>query len=167
LYRMLYLHRFRLKTPYPSVVSWVSNFLYLTFSQNEYILLVDYTGVGKPVVDLLRENDLPLVAINISGGIAARWHGMTEASVPKTELITAMSIVMQEYRIKIPNDIDLADQIKKEFINFKLRINKNANTTFSAAHGYHDDIVLSMSLAIWYGEYMSKKGKKRRIITGN
>lgn len=167
LYKLIYLHKFQLKTSYPSIVNWITWFIERTFVNKEYVMVADYTGVGRPVVDLLRENQLNVIALNITGGNQATWRVGKEVGVPKKELVSSLQVVLQNYRLKIASDLPFLDELKKEFLNFKARINTKANAQFNAASGYHDDIVMSISLATWYGEYASRKGRKLRIVSGN
>jgi len=166
IYNLIYLKRFPLKTTYPTLVNWVAWFIKKTFMNSGYLLVVDCTGVGRPIVDMLRENDLDLLSLTITGGTQCNWRKGKEVSVPKKELISSLQAVIQSYRIKIASDIDHLEALKKEFLNFKARITSSAKSQFSAESWCHDDIVLSISFATWYGEYASRKGRKLRIITG-
>lgn len=168
-YELTWLHRFKLKTSYPSIVNMITTVVDRTFEDNEYMLLVDYTGVGRPVVDMLRKNELNLIAINITGGNKCNWRFGNEASVPKKELVTSLQVVLQSNRIIWHPDIHELAHLKKEFLNFKTIKPKDPTLTlkYSAASGYHDDIVMAISLATWYGEYASQRTKRRRIISGN
>lgn len=167
LYELIFLKRFRLQTPYPKIVEWITIFINKNFIDTSYIMIVDYTGVGRPVVDLLREAHLNIIALNITSGNICSWKAGKEVNVPKKELISSMQVVLQNSRIKIAADLKDLELLKKEFLNFKVKISKSADAKFNASSGYHDDIVMSICLAIWYGEYASKKGRRLRIISGN
>jgi hypothetical protein len=144
--------------------------------QNDYTVLSvldiekhNVTGRGnlyKLIVDLLRGDGIKLIALNITGGNAANWKHSKEVSVPKKELISSIQVIFMEHRIKIASGIQLLDDLKKEFLNFKATINQKAVASFNAASSYHDDIVLSISLATWYGEQAAKRINKIRISSG-
>jgi hypothetical protein len=167
MYKLIYLKKFPLKTSYPSIVNWLVWFINKTFLNNEYRMIVDYTGVGRPVVDLLLENDINLIALTITSGHGAHWKFGREVTVPKKELVSSVQVVLQNYRLKVASDIKHLEDLKKEFLNFKARINSRANTQFSASSGYHDDIVMSIALATWYGEHATRRGRKLKIVAGN
>jgi hypothetical protein len=166
LYKLVYLKRFPLKTSYPLMLKWITWFIEKAFLNDSYIMVVDYTGVGRPIVDLLRGDGIKLIALNITGGNAANWKHSKEVSVPKKELISSIQVIFMEHRIKIASGIQLLDDLKKEFLNFKATINQKAVASFNAASSYHDDIVLSISLATWYGEQAAKRINKIRISSG-
>jgi hypothetical protein len=148
-----------MQKPYPDVVERVKSLQKTPELNGENILLVDATGVGRAVVDLMRKEQMKPKAITITGGqqIVHRPDGYT---VPKAELATALQIVFQSRRINfVDNDAAWKDYgipslaiVKDELKNFRAKVTKNAHAQFEALAGEHDDIVLSLSQAIWYGE---------------
>lgn len=173
LYRLVYLYRFPLKTSYPEMVNRMLTFIDHVYPANDYMMVVDYTGVGRPVVDMMRQKELKVIALNITGSTKSKWKFGNEVSVPKKDIVSSLQVVFQERRIKIARDIDsflktnVINEYVKEFLSFKPTINKNAHAQFNASSGYHDDIVMSIGLATWYGEYVSRRKRRRRIISGN
>jgi hypothetical protein len=125
-------------------------------------LAVDYTGVGRPVVDNLRAEKVKahLMPILITAGNAVRedveareWH------VPKRELVSATVAMFQSDRVRVryggsPAADKLVARFRKELSLFTTKISKrSANEQFGAwADGQHDDMVLALMLAIWAGE---------------
>src|SRR5216684_2488894 len=65
-----YLERVPLGTPYPEVVEQVCDLVRSPELKGRCVLVVDSTGVGAPVVDLLRRAPLEawLVPVTITGG---------------------------------------------------------------------------------------------------
>ena len=57
-YRIRYLERVRLGTPYPDVVERVRTVIGLVALQGRCLLVMDATGVGAPVLDMLRRATL-------------------------------------------------------------------------------------------------------------
>jgi len=70
--RLRHLERIPLGTPYPDVVSRVADVMRQVAAEGNCELVVDGTGVGRPVVDLLRRSGLPcnLRAAIVTGGIS-------------------------------------------------------------------------------------------------
>lgn len=165
-YHLQYLKKYPLRTSYPDIVELVNGFIKNPFLKDKALLIVDYTGVGRPVVDLLRGYEVNLVALNITGGSSSNWKNNREVSVPKKDIVSSLQVSFQSSKLKISSDIKHLDDLKKEFINFKAKINSGGNASFNAASGYHDDIVMSIGIAIWYVEYVNRKGRTLRIITG-
>lgn len=167
LYQLIYLYRVPLETSYPNIISWVSALISDHLAIYNYVLVVDYTGVGRPIVDMLRQDQLNLLAVNITGGNVASWKHGNEVSVPKKEIVTCLQVTLESSRLRFSEDISSLDTLAQEFISFKPKISASANLQFEAEYGYHDDIVMSIGLAIWYGEYRTRKSRKLRIITGD
>lgn len=152
-------HIERMQKPYTEVVERVKSLQKTPALKGENILLVDATGVGRAVVDLMRNEQMRPIAITITGGqqIIHRPDGYT---VPKAELVTALQIVFQARRINfVDNDAAWKDYgvpslavVKDELKNFRAKVTKTAHAQFEAVTGEHDDIVLSLSQALWYGE---------------
>jgi len=57
--------------------------------------------------------------------------------------------------IKIAKGLRYVDTLVQELGNFKVKITKHGNDAYEAwREGQHDDLVLSVALACWYGENM-------------
>lgn len=113
-------------------------------------LLLDATGVGRPVIDLAREAGLSPVGITISGG-----HAITENDmgfvVPKRDLVSALLTMYQTTSIRVAASLELAPVLSRELQHFTAKITQNARDTYEAwCDGEHDDIVLAMAMAAWY-----------------
>ena len=46
--------------------------------------------------------------------------------------------------------------MKQELLNFRVKITANANETFNAREGTHDDLVLAVALPIWLASSLPK-----------
>src|SRR5262249_17464222 len=98
-YALRHIQRFPLGTACTEIVSAVA-----TLGRKEPLrqapLVVDQTGVGRAVVDMLRQTASGVIAVTITSG-----HAVTRAEdgsyhVPKKELITALQVVMQGRRCR-------------------------------------------------------------------
>jgi hypothetical protein len=95
-YSLRHLRRFPLGTPYTEVVPAVVRLLGAPPLKEHVTLVVDQTGVGRAVVDLLRrEAECRLVPVTITAG-----HQVTVAEdgsrhVPKKELVTGLQLLLQ------------------------------------------------------------------------
>src|SRR5687768_6255688 len=92
-YAIRHLERFPLRTPYPAIVEYVVGLVQRDPLAGSY-LVVDQTGVGRAVVDLLWQASLNayLRPVTITAGhrIAADGGGY---HVPKKELIGALQVL--------------------------------------------------------------------------
>ena len=94
--RLRFLERVPLGTPYPEVVERVVEVTRSRELAGRCHLAVDGTGVGRPVVDLLRSAGLgwPLMpAIITSGELETQEQGYYQ--VPKRDLIMGLQVLLQ------------------------------------------------------------------------
>jgi hypothetical protein len=156
-----YLHRWKLRTPYPAIVGdtvRLMNKPELQTGPQRPTLAVDATGVGAPVIDLfkLENHSSHLQPIQIVGGSnVSRENGVTR--VPKRNLVSTVQVYLQSKRLKISSQLELADTLTRELQNFQVKITDAANDTYGAwREGTHDDLVLAASLAMWTGTESQK-----------
>ena len=115
-------------------------------------LVVDYTGVGRPVVDLLRAGGLDPVPVTITGGDQATYErGVWR--VPKRDLAGAVAVLLQTGRLEVAGGLPLAPTLVTELTNFRVTIDPlTAHDSYGAwREGQHDDLVLALACAPWYG----------------
>ncbi len=115
------------------------------------MLAVDATGVGSPVIDLLKRERMKatLKPIQIIGGAnGSSEFGMTR--VPKRDLVSTVQVYLQNGRLKIAEQLPEAETLTRELQNFQVKINDNAHDSYGAwREGTHDDLILAASLALW------------------
>jgi hypothetical protein len=148
-FRLGYLRRWPLHTPYPVMASDAREVLGKIPGTSQ--LTMDATGVGRPVVDYCR--DMHPVGVIITGGSSVEQDRDTGFwKVPKRVLISNMQVYMQDGRLKISSKLPLVDVFVKEALNFKMRINAQGNYSFEAwREGVHDDLILSVAIGLWWG----------------
>jgi len=149
---LIHLERCPLGTPYPAIVERIKEFCNdQRLKWNSY-LTVDATGVGRPVVDMLKVEGLKPYAINITGGNSVTHSGGFHG-VPKVELVTNAVALLQSARLRIAQGLPLLDVLTHELTNFKVKVSLAGNATFEAwREKDHDDLVLAVALAVWYAE---------------
>lgn len=150
-YLVRYLERFKLGTPYPMIVERIARLMEQPQMKIEGKLIVDATGVGAPVVDMMKLRKLHPVCIKITGGFEVT-QTKDGYHVPKAELVSALAVLFHSKRIKVAAKLSEAKSLKKEVLAFGYKINRETgHTTYGAdAETEYDDIVLSVSLAAWY-----------------
>jgi Terminase RNaseH-like domain len=154
-YQVRHLERFQLGTSYVEIVQKVTE----RFSNPPLTgstLVVDQTGVGRAVVDLLRDNPNPpwyLRPITITGGHTVGEGDDRSKRVPKKDLVGCLQILLQAGRLKIARSLPEAAVLVKELENFRIKVSVTTNESFEAwRDGDHDDLVLGTALACWEGE---------------
>ena len=158
-HRARYLRRWPLRTPYPTIVGDVAALVRRPPLERADVLVIDQTGVGRPVVDMFVQAKLPihLVPITITAGHhAARqedggWH------VPKRDLVSTVAVLLQSARVRIAPDLAEAETLRAELENFRTKITAAGNETSGAGEewreGRNDDLLLTTALACSYGEH--------------
>jgi hypothetical protein len=148
-----HLERMPLGTPYTEVVervSWTMRSGQLARGEGRH-LVVDGTGVGPAVVDLLRLEDLHsrLWPVTIT-------HGKTERyvdgyyRVPKQDLIVGLQVLMERGGLQIAEGMKEAAALMKEMAEMRVKISARAHERYGAwRSGEHDDLVLAVALACW------------------
>jgi hypothetical protein len=149
-----HLERWALGTAYPAVITRIQKLVRADRLRGA-TLVVDQTGVGRAVVDLLRAARLPveLTPITITGGHNINWAQDNSVHVPKKELVGCLQVLLQARRLKIAGRLPEAKLLERELLNFKVKITPAAHETFGAwREGEHDDLVLAVALAAWQGQ---------------
>ena len=170
-YHVRHLERPALGTSYVEVVELVVELLKF-LADEELVLAVDTTGVGRPVADMLRERlegwleeqqsaqlTLHTAWITITGGDSVTRAEGGGIRVPKRDLASAPLVLMQNKQLKIAEALQLAPVLKRELLNFKVKINiATGHDSYEAwREGDHDDLVLAVAMACWCGErYLTK-----------
>ena len=152
-YHLRHIERAGLGTPYPRIVARVKELMESELLKGDSFLVVDATGVGAPVVDLLRNEGLNPVPVIITSGDSVT-RGNWSYHVPKRDLVNVLQVLLQTGRLKIAQGVAETRTLVNELLNFKVRINlRTAHDSYESwREGAHDDIVLSVALACWFGE---------------
>jgi hypothetical protein len=122
---------------------------------------VDATGVGRPVVEMLRESSLQAYVrgYTITAGFNEGEYKDGIGTVPKLHLCARTQGAVQQRRVKYAEGIPLGRILEKEMETFQVKVTENRNETFAAwREKDHDDLVLALALIIWYGEQTSFGG---------
>lgn len=167
-YVLRYVKRYPLKTNYDLMVNDIVSTITGRGIQGESVFVLDYSGVGRPVFDLFTHTGLSPIGVTIVGGQTSRWTAAASANVAKREIVSCLQVVFQNKRFKIPSDLPLLSEVKKEFLNFKaMAKRRTSGVKFEArGAGIHDDIVMSIGVALWYVEGKTRAGSRLKIIGG-
>ena len=142
-----YLQRVPLGTPYPEVSARIVALVQALSAPTD--LVVDATGVGRPVLDLLRDAGLDPVAVSITGGRAITFDGDIW-KVPKRNLVRALVTAFEAGRLKVARGLQGAGALKRELRAFKRCISPRGHDTYEGRAGAHDDLVIATALACWW-----------------
>ncbi len=169
-YRVRHLERPPLGTRYTEIVDRIVELV--KHLGGHPILAVDATGVGLPVIDMLRkrlreelkgtDTYVDQATVTITGGDSVTKSPDGGLRVPKRDLISATLVLLQNGQLKIAEGLALRETLVKELLNFRVKINiSTAHDSYEAwREGDHDDLVLSVALACWAGErYLRRRAR--------
>jgi hypothetical protein len=148
------IERLPLGTPYPEVARrlgevW-SNLAALPGSGPR--AYIDATGVGLPVVDLVRDYvsaPRSVWAVIFNHGDQRTEHEDEKKIVlGKAFLVSRLQVLLQAGRIHLPQTHE-AKVLANELLNYEIRIDDDANDRYGAFKvGTHDDLVTALGLAV-------------------
>lgn len=152
--------RFERGTSYTRIVDNVSK-LFQDVRFAGQALVVDGTGVGRPVVDLFRKAKIccHLMPITITGGAAAAALGQVKIDkfgywhVPKKELVGCVQVLLGTGRLEVAPKLAQAQTLVHELKSFSYKVKDTGYVSLEAwREKDHDDLVLALALAAWAGE---------------
>lgn len=152
-YQVVGLHRFPIGTTYTVIVEQVRERLLRPQLRGKTRLILDRTGVGRPVFDLFQSVSTEPIGITFSAGNEANRQdgGWT---VPKADLVGALQATMGTGRLEVSGQIPEWKTLRQEMQNLEVRLSPSGRAQFAAdwRNGTHDDLLFSLAIALWYGE---------------
>jgi hypothetical protein len=156
-----HVERLALGTPYAAVVARVREIVQSDALRGDCSLTVDATGVGNPVVEMLRAARIgcEICAVTITGGQQPHSHS-GGWSVPKQDLFAYIQVLLEKGELRIARDLRGARMLLRELMDVQERLKSNGVTRVGAdGYGEHDDLVIALALACW-------KAKRTRELFG-
>ena len=119
-------------------------------------LVIDFTGVGRPVYDMFVAAKLSPIGISITGGKEVTGSGNIK-NVPKEILMSFTKVLFQNHNIIIHKG-PYRDILKQELSNIEYKqSDATGHTSYGAwRSGSHDDLLLAVELACWQCDASSK-----------
>jgi hypothetical protein len=104
---------------------------------------VDATGVGKPVVDILREAGVPVTECYFTHG-DRRTEKDGVITIGKAWLVSRLQALLQTQRVLLPASHPEAAALQRELLDYEIRISERANgRTTRMAHFQLDRMTIS------------------------
>jgi hypothetical protein len=154
LHNIRHIERFPLGTPYPDIVRRIVEIMSrLPPKQRKPVLVADSTGVGRPVLDSMREAGLRPIGVTISGGVSEVEANWDDWRVPKKVLASLLHVLLDGRRLKFAAGMPELDTLTRELASFRVKVTASRNESFEAwREREHDDLVLACALAVWGAE---------------
>jgi hypothetical protein len=150
LYRISWIERISLKTPYPAVVARVGAIL--SQLPRGTALVLDYGGVGRGIFDMFQYGGISPIGVTLTGGDSVHWEGCNTVSLPKSTLISRLVALVHSGELVVHKDLKDWPILRRELLNFRTEITPAGQMTWNAGSGGHDDILIATALAGWYLE---------------
>lgn len=156
-YRLVSLKR-RQHLPYTEIVSWSKKvFLNPKFRKNAQenvtspAFILDVGGVGKAIQDMLTAEDVKSIGIQLTGGDAvSREDDLYRVS--KSFVVGKFLAAWDSVRVLMPSNASFLGIFQNELRAFKGEMSAQGRARFEAEQGEHDDLVMAVAQAVWYGE---------------
>lgn len=148
-----HIQRLPLGMSYPEQVKRITALVSSPELARDVLVAVDGTGVGRAVVDLLRQalrpSGAPLVAITITGGLTAS-HKKSRWTVPKRDLIGGAQVALQSKRLKIASSLESSQLLADELTAYRVTLSEDGKDSFgNGREAPNDDLVLALALAVY------------------
>lgn len=144
-----HIERLALGTPYPAVADRLAEIHgKLAEAGHNVQTWLDATGVGQPVVDMMRVAGVPLTPVYLTGTDKATWDGGS-LSLGKAVLVSRLQVLLQSGRIHLPKTAE-AQALINELLVYEIRVTDAGHAQFGAFRvGTHDDLATALGLACW------------------
>lgn len=148
-----YLARIPLKTRYSKICENAKAIINNPDYVGDISLVVDRTGVGDAVMDMMYLYDLPPIGISITNG--SKVNSTKEGyNVPKREIATSLVSAYQTQRFKMPppSKLPIIETFVEELQGFKMKIDKETGHDSYEAwlEKIHDDLVMAVGILVWW-----------------
>ncbi len=155
-YALRHLERFAPGTPYGEIVEKVRDLLRQPLLKRS-VLVADRTGVGRPVMDLLKAGlqgrvECLLVTVTLTTGHKTTRGGSAGFLVPKNELVGSLQLLLQARRLQVARSLPNADLLVRELEAFRYKPSLAGGEAEAAwRESANDDLVFAAALAGWVG----------------
>jgi hypothetical protein len=151
-YPVRYLERLALGTPYPEVAQRLAQVVLRARAKTTERpdVFVDATGVGQPVVDLLRVEapQAQVIAVYFTHGDRRKAEQGGVVKLGKAWLVSRLQMLLQNGRLHLPRTAE-AEALARELLDYEIRVSEDANDRYGAFRvGTHDDLVTALGLAV-------------------
>lgn len=149
------IERLPLGTPYPLVVDRIEDVMRKLELRGlprlgprlfRVELILDATGVGLPLGDMLRERGLNPRLVLFTGSDKVTDAPGGVHMVGKGWMVGRMQVLLQGQRLHLPRSVE-AGILTRELMSYEIRVNDHANASFNAKSGSHDDLVIACGLS--------------------
>lgn len=149
-YHVRYLRRLPLGVGYTEVVEIIRSLMQSKEIAGRCTLVVDSSGVGAPVVELLRKcSGCPVDPVTITAGQNLRLD-QWGYKMPRRELMSHIALMLEQRQLVIASEIPELENLRNELRNMRLSYTGKGQEQYDPERdSVHDDLVIAISLAAW------------------
>lgn len=112
-------------------------------------LVIDETGVGRPVGDLFDVAGCAPTRVSITAGNAVSRAGNRRWHVPKGILISMLDARLHTGELRFAADLAASSAMAEELKDFRRKVSAAGRFSYEARVGQHDDLVLAVAIGLW------------------
>jgi hypothetical protein len=113
-------------------------------------LVIDETGVGRPVADLFNAAGSKPIQITITAGLETTAQGLRRWHVAKTALISTLDARLHTGELRFAAALSEAPAMRDELLNFNRHVSASGRYSYQARATAHDDLVLAVAIGVWW-----------------
>jgi hypothetical protein len=145
-----HLERFSLGLSYPDVIARAREILARPPLCGNAQLVIDESGVGRPVGDIFDDLGLKPIRVTITAGNEVTAVAPRRWNVSKTVLISTVDARLHTGELKIASALSDAEAMRDELKDFRRKLSDAGRATYAARANAHDDLVLAVAIATWW-----------------
>ena len=167
-YTIRYMQRLPLGTSYPDAAIFLAELLCNSlFIGRQVRLLMDVTGVGRPVYDDLRKEaklrkEVQRVLIKPISFVHGETYNKRTGSLGKAFLVSRLQSLLQNRRLHAPETEEVKATME-ELRVYQRKISQNGVDTYGAKTGAHDDLATALGLACLENPFAEQVSYSRRV----
>lgn len=149
---VVHLERLPLGTAYVDVARRVGQLTRSGELRGQVRVVMDATGVGSAVVEMLRQGELGcrVIPVTITGGEKVNGDGVGYR-VPRKELLHAMTVMLEQGDLRIGRRVAQAERLEAELRSLRVTAEDRIESD-----GGHDDLVFATALGCWWGKTVGR-----------
>jgi hypothetical protein len=153
--RVRHLKRYPLQIPYQAIVEEVVGMLRSgKLAGADVAVLIDKGNAGTAVQEMFAHIGVRVIPVLIHGGYQTAYDRSDGTyRVPKRDLVEAAQVALQNRRLEISASLPDAGILVEELRNFRGTVSEAGRDRYEAREREHDDLVLSLSMGVWFREY--------------
>jgi hypothetical protein len=160
LFKLCALER-RQRLSYPDLVAWVASARKIPEFNRDVTqapeLVIDSTGIGIAVRDLLVKAGIRPIAVTTTAGNVQTRVDAHNFHVGKALLVGKFLSAFDAGRFQINPNLPAYPLFERELLAFKAEISARGNAIFEAADGEHDDMISACALITWRADTRPKQ----------